>query len=35
MRDEGVTGGVVAASGDFLPLRDSMFDAATSSDVLC
>jgi len=35
MRHEGVAGGVVAAFGDLLPLRDGMFDAATSSDVLC
>ncbi len=32
---EGVDGGVVAAYGESLPLRDEMFDAATSSDVLC
>jgi len=35
MQDEGVEGGVVAAFGDSLPLRDHAFDAATSSDVLC
>ncbi len=35
MRHDGVEGGVVAASGDSLPVRDHMFDAATSSDVLC
>jgi len=35
MQSEGVAGSVVAASGDSLPLRDEVFDAATSSDVLC
>lgn len=34
-RIEGVPGGVVAASAALLPLRDQVFDAATSSDVLC
>lgn len=34
-RLEGVPGGVVAASAASLPLRDEVFDAATSSDVLC
>lgn len=34
-RVEGVRGGVVAASAALLPLRDLVFDAATSSDVLC
>ena len=32
---EGVGGGVVAASAALLPLQDLVFDAATSSDVLC
>ena len=35
MRDDGVHGGVVAAAGETLPLRDGVFDAVTSSDVLC
>lgn len=35
MREEGVRGSVVAASGDALPLADHFFDAATSSDALC
>jgi cyclopropane fatty-acyl-phospholipid synthase-like methyltransferase len=35
MHQEGVDGGVVAASAEALPLRNEVFDAATSSDVLC
>jgi len=35
MQHEGVPGQVVAAFGDSLPLRDHLFDAVTSSDVLC
>lgn len=35
MRADGVRGGVLAASATQLPLRDEVFDAATSSDVLC
>ena len=35
MQHEGAAGGVVAASGEILPLRDGMFDATTSSDVFC
>jgi cyclopropane fatty-acyl-phospholipid synthase-like methyltransferase len=34
-RTEGVRGGVVATSAAVLPLRDEVFDAATSSDVFC
>lgn len=34
-RAESVHGGVVAASAALLPLRELIFDAATSSDVLC
>ncbi len=33
--EDGVRGAVVAASATALPLRDEVFDAATSSDVLC
>jgi ubiquinone/menaquinone biosynthesis C-methylase UbiE len=35
MAEEHVCGQVVAASGSPLPFRDSVFDAVTSSDVLC
>ncbi len=35
MREEGVEGGVFAASGAQLPLRDAVFDAVTSSDAFC
>lgn len=35
MRDDGVRGAVIAASATQLPLRDEVFDTATSSDVLC
>lgn len=35
MRDDGVRGTVIAASAASLPLQDQVFDAATSSDVLC
>jgi cyclopropane fatty-acyl-phospholipid synthase-like methyltransferase len=35
MRQDGVGGGVVAASGDSLPFMDATFDAVTSSDVFC
>lgn len=35
LKHDDVPGGVVAASGDSLPFRDQMFDAVTSSDVLC
>ena len=35
MRDEGVRGAVIAASAASLPVQDQVFDAATSSDVLC
>lgn len=34
-RSDGIRGAVVAASAALLPLRDRVFDAATSSDVLC
>ncbi len=34
-KDDGVDGVVIAASAAALPLRDEVFDAATSSDVLC
>ena len=35
MQEEGVAGDPVAAAGELLPLRDRIFDAVTSSDVLC
>jgi len=35
MRDEGVPGAVIAATAALLPIRDQVFDAATSSDVMC
>ena len=35
MRDEGVQGAVIAATAALLPIRDQVFDAATSSDVMC
>jgi len=35
MRDEGVRGAVIAATAALLPIRDQVFDAATSSDVMC
>ena len=35
LRDDGVGGAVIAASGAALPFRDRVFDAFTSSDVLC
>ena len=35
MRDEGVRGAVIAATAASLPIRDQVFDAATSSDVMC
>ncbi len=35
MRNEGVRGGVIAATAASLPLQDQVFDAATSSDVMC
>ncbi len=35
LRSEGVSGTLVAASGDALPFRASAFDAVTSSDALC
>jgi cyclopropane fatty-acyl-phospholipid synthase-like methyltransferase len=34
-RTEGVRGGVIATSAAALPLRDRVFDAATSSDAFC
>lgn len=33
--DDSAEGTVVAASGELLPFRDAVFDAATSSDALC
>ena len=35
MRDEGVRGAVIAATAASLPIQDQVFDAATSSDVMC
>ncbi|MEA1903739.1 MAG: class I SAM-dependent methyltransferase [Actinomycetota bacterium] len=35
LEEDRVSGSVVVASGDVLPLRDGVFDAATSSDVFC
>lgn len=35
LRDEGVQGTVMAATAASLPLQDQVFDAATSSDVMC
>ncbi len=35
VRRDGVTGYAAGASGDALPFGDSVFDAVTSSDVLC
>ncbi len=35
LRDEGVRGTVIAATAASLPLQDQVFDAATSSDVMC
>ena len=35
MQVEGIAGDPVAAAGELLPLRDRIFDAVTSSDVLC
>jgi len=35
MQGEAVAGSVLSASSDSLPFRDTTFDAATSSDVLC
>ena len=33
--EEGAQGAVIAATGAALPMRDEVFDAVTSSDVLC
>jgi ubiquinone/menaquinone biosynthesis C-methylase UbiE len=35
LQDDDARGGVIAASAAQLPVRDEVFDAATSSDVLC
>lgn len=35
MRDVGVDGAIVNASGEALPFKDGVFDAVTSSDVFC
>lgn len=35
LRQDGVDGHIVAASGVILPFRDHAFDAVTHSDVLC
>ena len=35
MRDQGVRGAVIAATAASLPIREQVFDAATSSDVMC
>lgn len=35
IHDEGVDGSMIAAAGVSLPLKDTIFDATTSSDVLC
>lgn len=35
LQAEGSSGATVAAEGETLPFRDGVFDAVTSSDVLC